>query len=119
MSDERQEDIIRPFQGMPAIRGTRLTLYHIMDDYVARRPVEQVAEFYKLPVGDVVAAYSYIQQHEAEMKPQYEKMLERNRRGNPPHIEAILAKSHEKLMRRKAELDRKRAGELGDARAAG
>jgi uncharacterized protein (DUF433 family) len=119
MAEQPDEPIIRPFQGTPAIRGTRLTVYHIMDHYVANDPVEEVAEFYKLPVGDVVAAYAYIDEHKAEMMPEFEKMLERERRGNPPHIEAILAKSHEKLMRLKAELDRRHAGETGDARAAG
>ena len=119
MPDPTDEQIIRPFQGTPAIRGTRITLYHVMDHYVARRSAEWTASFYGLPVTDIEAAFRYIGEHEAEMMPTYQKMLDRERQGNPPHIQAILARSHEKLMRRKAEFDRQREGEAGDARAAG
>jgi len=113
------EPIIRPFQGTPAIHGTRLTVYHIMDFYFAGYTAEAMADFYKLPVGDVQAAIDYIDDHMRELMPHYRQMLERDRRGNPPHIEAILTKSHEKLMRLKHDLERKQAREAGDARAAG
>jgi uncharacterized protein (DUF433 family) len=119
MPDPREEQIIQPFQGTPAIRGTRITLYHVMDHYLARRTEAWTAKFYGLPESDINAAYAYIAEHEAEMMPEYQKMLDRERRGNPPHVQAMLARSHEKLMRRKAEFDRQHKGEAGDARAAG
>ena len=115
------EPIIVPnYSGTPSIRGSRINVYHVLDHYLARRPVECVAEFYGRTVEEIAAAYGYIDKHLAELMPEYETMLARERHGNPPHIEALLAKSHEKLMRLKAEFDRRHADEeAGDARAAG
>jgi uncharacterized protein (DUF433 family) len=115
MSDE--EPIIRDWCGIPAVRGSRLTVLHIMDHTEAGRSTEWIAEFYRIPTADAQAAVDYIRQHHEELLPRYLKALERNRRGNPPHINAILAKSHEKLMRLKAEIDRRRE-EAGNARVA-
>lgn len=118
MADE--EPIIVPnFSGTPSIRGHRVTVYHIMDHYLARRSVAWVAEFYHLTVQEISAAYQFIDAHPDEWMPTYERMLARERQGNPPHIAAKLAASHEKLMRLKAKFDRTKAEEAGDARAAG
>jgi uncharacterized protein (DUF433 family) len=103
----------------PAVRGTRLTVYSIMDLYFGGETPEVIAEFFRIPVGDAQAAIDYINDHMRELMPHYRRMIQRDRQGNPPHIEAILAKSHEKLMQKKRELEQKRAMEAGDARAAG
>jgi hypothetical protein len=54
--DRGDESIIRPFLGMPAIRGTRLTVFHLMDYFLAGETVEWVADFFQIPVGDARAA---------------------------------------------------------------
>ena len=117
MSDE--QPIIRDWCGIPAVRGSRLTVLHIMDHTEADRSTAWIAEFYRIPLGDAQAAVDYIRQHRDELMPRYLQALERNRRGNPPHVNAILAESHEKLMRLKDEIERRRQQEVGNARAVG
>ena len=102
----------------PAIRGTRLTVYSIMDFYFDGETSEAIAEFFRITPEEAQAAIEYINGHMAALMPHYQKMLERNRQGNSPEVEALLAKSHENLLRLKAEFDRKRA-EAASARIAG
>src|SRR5437660_879232 len=113
------EPIIRPFGSSPAIRGTRLTVYSIMDNYFSGETSEAIAEFYHITLEEAQAATDYIDQHMAQLMPRYRKMLQREREGNPPEIERLFERSREKLIRIKAELERKRAGEARDARVAG
>jgi len=114
------EPIIRENRnGTPSVRGTRLTVYNIMDHHLAGRPATSIAEFYGIPLGDAQAAMDYIDAHLGELMPKYQRDLEWARRGNPPHVEAMFAESHKKLMRLKEDLGRKTTGETRDARAAG
>jgi uncharacterized protein (DUF433 family) len=105
--------------GTPSVRGTRLTVYNIMDHHLAGRQPAWIAEFYDISLADARAATDYIDAHLDELMPRFERDLECARRGNPPHIEAMLAESHKKLMRLKEDVERKAAGEARDARAAG
>jgi hypothetical protein len=117
MSDE---PIIRDNQDRtPSVRGTRLTVYNIMDHHLAGRSAASIAGFYDIPLSDAQAAMDYIDAHLVELMPTYQRDLERKRRGNPPHVEAMFAESHKKLMRRKEDLERKTRGVTRDARAAG
>jgi uncharacterized protein (DUF433 family) len=102
----------------PAVRGTRLTVYSIMDNYFDGETAESIAEFYRISFEEAAASIDYINSHMVELMPDYRKMLETDRQGNPPHIEAIFAKSHEKLIRLKAEFDAKRV-EAHDVSVAG
>ena len=112
--------IIRPnSNGTPAVRGSRLNVFHIMDHYLAQRPREWVAEFYGIPVDDAAAAFEYIAAHEAELRPRYEQVRDENRRGNAPEIEARFEGARERLFRARDELQRRREEEAANARAAG
>ena len=102
------EPIIQNFGNSPAVRGTRLTVYAIMDNYFDGETAESIAEFYRITLEEAKAATDYIDLHMAELMPPYRKMLERDRQGNPPHIEALLAQSHEKFMKLKASIDKAR-----------
>jgi uncharacterized protein (DUF433 family) len=128
MSDA--EPIIRPnANGTPAIRGSRINIFHVMDYYLANRAPEWVArEALPVPPEDVVAAYDYIRVHEAELRPEYDAIMawqreQMRQQASSPELQAKFAASHEKLMRLKADLDRKRQAEGGNAdqgaRAAG
>ena len=44
---------------------------------------------------EVQLALEYIEAHKAEVMEQYQKILDRDARGNPPEIEAKLAAAHE------------------------
>jgi uncharacterized protein (DUF433 family) len=115
-----EEPIIRDNQnGTPSVRGTRLTVYNIMDHHLASRPAEWIAEFYGISCADARAAVVYIDAHLSDLMPKYQRDLEWARRGNPPHIEAMFAESHKRLMRLKEDLERKARGETHDAPAVG
>ena len=114
------EPIIREnHNGTPSVRGMRLTVYNIMDHHLAGRPAEWIAAFYDISLADAQAAMDYIVAHLGELMPKYERDLEWTRRGNPPHVEAMFAESHNKLMRLEEDLERKTTGETRDARVAG
>ena len=104
---------------IPAVRGTRLTVYNIMDHSLAGRTAAWIAEFYRITPEDAQAALDYIAEHNLELMPKYQRDLEWARRGNSPEVEALFAESHRKLMRLKEELDQKQVRGNQDARAAG
>ena len=103
----------------PAIRGTRLTVYSIMDHYFSGDTMERIAEVFRIPVEEAEAAAHYIDGHMAELMPSYRRMLQRDREGDSPEVRATYAASHARLMARKAELERKAMEGSGDARIAG
>ena len=65
------------------------------------------------------AAMRYIDDHREELMPRYSEILERNRRGNPPHVVAMLRESHEKFVRLQTEFAMKKKQGAADARIAG
>ena len=101
----------------PAIRGTRLTVFSIMDHYFGGATPEWITDFFQVKPEETDAAIAYINSHMAELMPMYRKMLERDQRGNSPEVEAKFARAHEKLMRLKAEFERRKA-EAANARIA-
>lgn len=103
----------------PEIKGTRITVYDVMDYYGKPAwPLERIAELFRLTVPHVEAAVQYIEEHEAELRPQYEKMLAREAAGNPPHIRALLDEIHERFLARLNDEQRKRVKELFDGNGA-
>lgn len=103
----------------PAIHGTRLTVYSIMDYYFSGRSAEFIADLFRVSIEEVLAAQDYINSHMAELMPQYHRMLERDRQGDPPEVRARYAASHARLMALKEKLDRSKLEGTGDVRAAG
>lgn len=75
----------------PEIKGTRITVYDIMD-YEGDHHTE-VAALLNLSSEQVLAARKYIEEHKVELMPQYQKMLARDARGNPPEVEARIAQA--------------------------
>ncbi len=47
--------------------------------------------------AQVEAAMDYIREHETEINAEFERIMARIRKGNPPEIAAKLKASHEKL----------------------
>jgi hypothetical protein len=122
MSEE--EPIIRPnWNQDPSVRGSRLSVYNIMEFHLAGDKPDEIAGVFGISVGDAQAAVEYIELHREELLPVYNTIIERHRRGNPPEIEAKLAKSHEKFMSLKAQLESENSDAAkvgsGDSRLAG
>ena len=88
----------------PKIDGTRITVYTVFEDLQNGYTREQIALSYGLSSRQVQAAIDYIHANETAVSAEYEKIMERIRKGNPPHIQALLAESHKKLLARLAEL---------------
>jgi uncharacterized protein (DUF433 family) len=88
----------------PEIEGTRITVYTILEYLRHGHTRDWIAALLNLSSRQVQAAMDYIRDNEAAVNAEYEKIMERIRKGNPPHIQAILAESHKKLQARLAEL---------------
>jgi len=81
----------------PQIAGTRITVYDIMDYLKMGWHHTAIAAWLRLSSYQVQAAIDYISAHREEVEAAYQKMLERDARGNPPEIEAKVAVSRAKL----------------------
>lgn len=99
----------------PEIAGTRITVYDVLDYLDAGWHEAPIASLFRISSRQVLAAIKYIEEHESEVRGEYQEMLERDARGNPPEIEAKLKESHEKLLARLEELRQARVQETVDA----
>jgi uncharacterized protein (DUF433 family) len=82
----------------PEIKGTRITVYSILDYLLAAWHPDRIAAWFRLSSEQVRAAIDYINDHKAAVMAQYAKILERCERGNPPEVQAILDANHEKFL---------------------
>jgi uncharacterized protein (DUF433 family) len=72
----------------PEIEGTRITVYDVLDYYKHGWDRDMIADLFDLDSDEVDLAIRYIDEHQDEVMPVYEKMLERDARGNPPELQA-------------------------------
>ncbi len=84
MSKELKEQptVVRNGRGL-SIRGTRVTLYHLMDYLRAGRSPEEMLEWLPLTEQQIADALEYIAAHRDEVETEYEQVLknaEENRR---------------------------------------
>lgn len=94
----------------PEIHGTRITVYDLLDYIDIDWSDEQIAVLFRLDIEQVRVGRQYIQDHEAEIRADYQVMLDRDARGNPPEIQALLDAAHLKTLAKLEELRaRKRA----------
>ena len=84
----------------PKIQGTRITVYTVLEYVRAGRTRDWIAALLNLSSQQVQAALDYIAAHESEVGTEYELILARIRKGNPPAIEEKLRANHEKLKAR-------------------
>jgi uncharacterized protein (DUF433 family) len=87
----------------PEIKGTRITVYDILDYVLEGWHPAQIATWFRIGSRQVEAAIDYIREHDIEVLTNYVKILQRCARGNPPEIQAKLEASH----RRSRELMKK------------
>jgi uncharacterized protein (DUF433 family) len=106
----------------PEIAGSRITVYDVLDETRAGVPVEQLAREWNLSVEQIEFALRYIEEHREEVEREWGEIQARHareRRKFEAKYGAVLAESHEKLMRAKAEFDRRRAEGADHARSFG
>jgi uncharacterized protein (DUF433 family) len=99
----------------PEIAGTRITVYDIMDYYKQNWHHTAIATCLRISSGQVLAAIQYIEEHKEEVLAEYQKMLDRDARGNPPEIQAKLDAIHAECRAVREEYRRKWANEANHA----
>jgi len=82
----------------PEIKGTRITVYDVLDYVIGGWHRERIADLFRVHPQEVEAAQEYIREHTLEVLREYVKILERSERGNPPELQAKLDAKHEKFL---------------------
>jgi uncharacterized protein (DUF433 family) len=82
----------------PEIKGTRITVYSILDYLLEGWHAERIAAWFDVSSGQVEAAIEYIREHTIEVLKDYIQILERAARGNPPELQVELDASHKKFL---------------------
>jgi uncharacterized protein (DUF433 family) len=72
----------------PEIEGTRITVYDVLDYHLDGWHRDMIADTFDISSGQVEVAIRYIDEHRDEVMAVYQKMLERDARGNPPELQA-------------------------------
>jgi len=97
--------------GKPCIKGTRITVYDVIDYWKDDWRAAQIAAVFPLPIEDIEAAIDYIERHEAEVMADYQQILARHRQATySPEVAAKLAHNLE-AFRAKVEARRTRQSE--------
>ncbi len=94
-----QPEIIDRGRG-PEIKGTRITVYDVMDYYKQGHHRDHIASILRLGSAEVEVAIRYIEEHKDEVMADYREILDRCARGNPPEIEAKLEAAHRRARTR-------------------
>lgn len=74
-ASNEQPSVIRTERGL-TIAGTRITLYDVMDYFMAGYPAKLIREKLCLTDAQVDAALSYIKAHRAEVEAEYQQVLQ-------------------------------------------
>jgi uncharacterized protein (DUF433 family) len=104
-------DIINRGRG-PEIDGTRITIYDILDYVTDNWHHTAIAAWLRISSEEVLAAMKYIEEHKEEVMANYQKILDRCARGNPPELQAKLDATHAKYQELWA--DRLRASQTAE-----
>jgi uncharacterized protein (DUF433 family) len=103
----------------PEIRGTRITVYDIMDYHRHGWHYTRIATWLRLSTDEVLAAIRYIEDHKDEVTARYPRILDRDAAGNPPALQARLDETHRRVQEMLKNRRREKAKEESVARATG
>ena len=81
----------------PEIAGTRITVYDLWDYARVGHHHTYIASVLGLSSAQVLAGLEYIEAHKEEVLADYQRILDRVARGNPPGVEEKLKASRGKL----------------------
>jgi len=101
----------------PAIVGTRITVYDVMDYYKHGWHRDQIAEvFPRVSSRDIQAAIDYIESHREEVEREYQKILDRHSSYKyPTWVQKIVDECQGRADRRLKEIRERRAKESKNA----
>jgi len=103
----------------PRIAGSRITIYDVLDYHRNGWCRDEIAALFDLSSRQVEAAIRYIDAHQDEVMAEYELILARHARGNPPELEAKLNAAHERLQAMLRERRQRKGREAQDERHSG
>ena len=81
----------------PEIAGTRITVYDVWEYAKVGWHHTAIAALFRVSSAQIVAAISYIETHKPEVLAEYQSIMDRVSRGNPPELQARFAASHARL----------------------
>jgi len=81
----------------PRIAGTRISVYAIVEYLEHDWRPDDIAFWLQLTRDQVDAAIRYIEPHKEDVMAEYELIMERISRGNPPELQAKLDAGHERF----------------------
>jgi uncharacterized protein (DUF433 family) len=88
----------------PEIKGTRITVYDVLDYQRLGWQPEDIAKHLRVTPAQVEKALEYIATHETDVEREYQRMVDRSARGNSPEIQTKLNESRAKLAARREAL---------------
>lgn len=103
----------------PEIVGSGITVFDVLAETRAGVPVAQLPSEWELSVEQIEFALKYIEEHKTEVECDWATIQARHARQRKESEEKyghLFAAAHEKLMKAKAEFDRKRAEAASNAR---
>ena len=80
----------------PEIAGTRITVYDILAYSLEGWHQTAIAAHFRLSSDEVLVALHYIEENKEEVMANYQVILARFARGNPPEVQAKLDAIHAK-----------------------
>jgi len=98
----------------PRIAGTRITVYAILEYVQEGWRREDIAFWLNLTRNQVDAAIHYIGEHKEEVMAEYDEIMARIARGNPPELQSKLDAVHGSARARLEELRRSKSLESKD-----
>ena len=84
----------------PEVKGTRVTVYRIMDFAREGGSADRMASALHVTAEQVRVALDYIATHRSDVEAEYGRILRRAQQPNAPYVEAGRARSAEELQRR-------------------
>jgi uncharacterized protein (DUF433 family) len=99
----------------PEIAGTRITVYDVLDYHKSGMHRDLIAGILDLSSEQVEVAIRYIEENRDEVMADYQEMLARDARGNPPELQAKLVAAHARLQARLRELREAKSREVRGA----
>ena len=82
----------------PEIAGTRITVFDVLDYLNAGWGPIEIALFFRISTRQVEAAVRYIEENRNNVMAEYQRILERCARGDPPELQARLDAGHERFL---------------------
>jgi len=91
----------------PMIAGTRISVYTILE-YAGWHHTAVAAQL-DLSSEQVLIAREYIEQHREDVMAEYDKIMARIRRGNPPEVQARLEVNRPRFLELVRQLQQRKA----------